>query len=86
MKREIRGKDGGEEKKNKKEKLASVHFGLAAVQKRCNLVTSAKFGQRSPPRPKKEREGFQFIYVRHDHKRLNVPRTKAFSFFSSKEH
>lgn len=84
MKREIRGKDGGGEKKNKKEKLASVHFGLAAVQKRCNLVTSAKFGQRSPPTQKKG-EGFQFIYVRHDHKRLNVPRTKAF-FFSSKEH
>lgn len=45
-------------KKHKKEKFALVHFGLAAVQKRCNLVTSAKFGQRSPPHPKKRERVF----------------------------
>lgn len=59
------------EDKNEKEKLAPVHFGLAAVQKRsspCDLHKVWTEEQRplspstSPPTKK---EGFSFIYVRY---------------------
>lgn len=69
------------EDKNKKGKLSSVHSGLAAVQKRSDLVTSTKFGQRNkppfrPPPPKKTAFHLSMSDI-HDHKRLNVLGTTA---------